>query len=463
MLGLSHRIRRFFAASESGARWVSLPQVRELAQARDAEAFERHTQLHLAFLGRLSAAICIVGALLWWPVDWIIYNKSIQQHGPPQAFRVTICVICALYLLGSRRPFFLRNSIWLLTALVTAVMATLGATAGAQGGLEQPWYHLAYPLLCASLLFPAPLRQRIVLVTMQALGSLGGLLLPHPEGWSSPYLPLSLSMVFLVSVVSTALGHYAYLLFSDNFRQAQALARSTAELEDRVTEKTQDLRDLLAHSEGVLDKERARISRDLHDELGQELTALRFAVALTHEHFLRDPQAIEKNLRELEHILQRARKTLRGLVSELRPLLLEDLGLRAAAEWLAQRVVERTGLSCDVQISGEDQGLSPELAATAYRLLQEALTNVARHAQATRAQVVVRISSDRLELSVTDDGVGFDPSQRGPGMGLLGMRERALALGAPLLVRSSPGAGTEIRCSLPLAASTVVTQPTTSR
>lgn len=451
MQGALRSIRRFFAVSDASGNQETRPRTREFALTEDAVAFERHTRLHLAFLGRISAAICIVGALLWWPADWVIYAGSLQRHGPPQQFRLTLCALCALYLLLSRTDFLLRHALWSIAAMMTAVMATLGATGGAQGGLDQPWYHLAYPLLCVSLLYPAPLRQRMVVVTMQALGSLGGLLLPHPEYCASPYLPLTLSMIFLTTVASTALGHYNFLLFRDNFRQAQELARNAAELEARVAEKTRDVRDLLAHSEALLDKERARISRDLHDELGQELTAVRYAVSLTHARFLKAPHTIETNLIEIDHILQRTLKTMRGMVSELRPPLLDDLGLHAAADWLTKRVGERSGLKCELRLDGDDQDLPADVVTTAYRLLQEALTNAARHAQATEVKVSLSIATSCIQLSVRDNGCGFDTSQRSPGMGLLGMRERALAAGAKLVVMSRPGAGTEIECSLPLS------------
>jgi signal transduction histidine kinase len=306
------------------------------------------------------------------------------------------------------------------------------------------------------LLFPAPLRQRFIMVSVLAMGSLGGLLLPHPEHGQSPFLPLTLSMLFLTTLASTALGHYNYLIFRDNFRQAQELARNAAELEARVAEKTQDMRELLAHSENLLDKERARIARDLHDELGQELTAVRFAVALTQERFAQAPQSIEKNLLEIDHIVQRTSKTVRGLVSELRPLLLDDLGLHAAAQWLTSRIAQRTGLDCQLKIVGDSQELPPEVVTAAYRLMQEALTNVARHAQATQVQVTLHTRREQLDLRITDDGIGFDPALRSAGMGLLGMRERALALGTRLIIRSAPEAGTEIQCSLPLTAKGVV-------
>ena len=456
MLRVISAVVRFFSFSESGLHWVPRPNVPAFAQAQDAEAFARHTQLYLAFLGRICAALCVLVALLWWPVDWLIYLQSIKHHGPPQQFRIALCMICALYLLSSRSPLFARNGIWGITATMTAIMATLGATAGSQGGLEQPWYHLCYPLQCASLLFPAPLRQRFIMVSVLAMGSLGGLLLPHPEHGQSPFLPLTLSMLFLTTLASTALGHYNYLIFRDNFRQAQELARNAAELEARVAEKTQDMRELLAHSENLLDKERARIARDLHDELGQELTAVRFAVALTQERFAQAPQSIEKNLLEIDHIVQRTSKTVRGLVSELRPLLLDDLGLHAAAQWLTSRITQRTGLDCQLKIIGDSQELPPEVVTAAYRLMQEALTNVARHAQATQVQVTLHTRREQLDLRITDDGIGFDPALRSPGMGLLGMRERALALGTKLIIRSAPEAGTEIQCSLPLTAKGVV-------
>jgi signal transduction histidine kinase len=158
-------------------------------------------------------------------------------------------------------------------------------------------------------------------------------------------------------------------------------------------------------------------------------------------------------LREVHALLDRVETQLRRLSRELRPTILDDLGLAPALEWLAQGVADRTGLPITV-VALSDR-LPPEVETAAYRIVQEALTNVVRHARASKVQVEVRRDDSTVRAVIRDDGQGFDVAatlaRRGDrGLGLIGMRERVEALGGKLSIESSPGRGTEVSLTIPV-------------
>jgi signal transduction histidine kinase len=453
MESLSKVFRRHFVASRPDL-GDSQP-----TEAVEEEAFQAHCQGRLDRSGRIGMMLCLFATLAWWPLDSLIYGKATNTPNHSEDFRLIICAVSALYVLLPRGPFFLRHAFWLLSGELAVIMASLSYTAGQLGGLEKPWFYLAYPFTSATIILPLPMRRRAVMISIQSLGWMAGLFLFRPENLASGYLPVTLSVLVLVAIASLALGHYLLLLQRDNFLKSLALSHNAAELESKVAEKTQTLRELLAHLERAREDERAHISRELHDELGQELTALRYTLAVTMERFAQEPALIEKNLSELDHMLGRASKTLRSLVGQMRPPILDDLGLKAATDWLVKNNVQRTGLIYKTTIVGDDSQMQKELVSAAFRILQESLTNVIRHASATHIEVTLTISDRQLELRVADDGVGFDPQSQKGGMGILGMRERALALGAQLVISSSPGAGSEVCCTLPISGPVTFQKP----
>ena len=228
------------------------------------------------------------------------------------------------------------------------------------------------------------------------------------------------------------------------------LAEVNERLEARVAERTEQLRSLTSHIETRREEERRRLAREIHDEMGQLLTALRMEVDLARR---RAPEAaIVETLDRMDDLCGQALDAARALVAELRPRVLDDLGLAAASEWYLERFAERSGLACvwDVQLDGVD--LESARAAGVFRILQESLTNVARHSRARDVEVALRREGDALTLEVSDDGIGIDPG--GPpreGFGLLGMRERARDLGGTLAIERRDPNGTRLYLRVPLA------------
>jgi signal transduction histidine kinase len=200
----------------------------------------------------------------------------------------------------------------------------------------------------------------------------------------------------------------------------------------------------------VREEERTRIAREIHDELGQALTGLKLDLAWLRPRLKDRPELTER----LQSIVVRIDGTIdsvRRIATELRPSVLDHLGLVAAVEWQAQEFSERTGIAAAVRLTASTMVLVPETATTVFRILQEALTNVARHAGATRVEIALDLSIEAVRLEVQDNGRGIDLSARAGArsLGLLGMQERAGACGGELTIDSRPGAGTVLTLYIP--------------
>jgi signal transduction histidine kinase len=213
---------------------------------------------------------------------------------------------------------------------------------------------------------------------------------------------------------------------------------------------------LLARLDFAQEDERKRIAREMHDQFGEQLTALGFRIGL-----LKDTCGDRSDLREqvdaLETVAQRLDRDVEQLVWELRPTALDDLGLRAALANYVQDWSRRVRISAELHTSGLlDDRLASETETAFYRIAQEALTNVARHSRAENVEVILERRADHVLLIVEDDGVGFDPDGKegapGQGFGLLGMQERAALIGASLQIESAVGKGTTILVRMAAAA-----------
>src|SRR6266705_308430 len=231
---------------------------------------------------------------------------------------------------------------------------------------------------------------------------------------------------------------------SDRVRAAEDLEQSRAEL-----------RALAARLQAIREEERTRIAREIHDELGQALTALKLDLAWLGKQSPKSTstsgefRAVDLSIaRRIDDTMQIVRR----IASELRPSVLDQLGLEAAIEYLVQDATRRTGIA--VTLHADDfPRLPDEIASHAFRIIQEALTNVARHSKATRVDVSVRRAGGVIILGVEDNGVGFTPQSLSGlrSLGLVGIRERALACGGTLMIRGEPGQGTGIAVTIPVA------------
>jgi PAS domain S-box-containing protein len=223
--------------------------------------------------------------------------------------------------------------------------------------------------------------------------------------------------------------------------------------EEEVRRSRQELRDLTARLQMVREEERARISREIHDELGQALTGLKIDLAWIRSRIKDHPEPLER----VQSALMRIDGTMdavRRIASELRPSVLDDLGLVAAVEWQAQEFERRTGITVALEVRVTHQAIDDIRSTTVFRMLQETLTNVARHAGASRVEVSLLMGDDMVHLNVRDDGRGITPEEIAGrhSLGLIGLRERAIACGGELVIRGVPHRGTTVSVRIPLAA-----------
>jgi PAS domain S-box-containing protein len=223
--------------------------------------------------------------------------------------------------------------------------------------------------------------------------------------------------------------------------------------EQEVRRAHAELRELAQAMHEVRESERTRIARELHDELGQALTALKMDVDLLGETIARDRTDLLERTDVMRELLDSTVATTRRISADLRPLVLDDLGLGAAAEWLAQTFSQRTHVPCDLNVDVACAQLGEPHASALFRILQETLTNVSKHARAKRVEVRLERSGDDAVLTVVDDGVGMDPAARpNPrSFGLRGIGERVMLLGGDVKITSRPGAGMALVVRIPLA------------
>jgi PAS domain S-box-containing protein len=217
-----------------------------------------------------------------------------------------------------------------------------------------------------------------------------------------------------------------------------------------------ELRELSLAMIEVREAERTRIARELHDELGQVLTALKMDVELFSTKIPADRGDLVDHAASMNKLLDATVATTRRISSDLRPLVLDDLGLSAAAEWLLDGLAQRAGITYELKIAPSCADIGEPQASTLFRVMQESLTNVARHARASHVCVLLTRENGDAVLTVADNGVGMNPDARAkPGsFGLRGIRERVLLLGGTLSVaRNQPG-GTTVLARLPMSAAT---------
>jgi PAS domain S-box-containing protein len=227
----------------------------------------------------------------------------------------------------------------------------------------------------------------------------------------------------------------------------------TKRAENELRATSDQLRNLTAHLQSVREEERARISREVHDELGQSLTAVKMDLAWLVGRLPRNNGPMLRRVRATRRLADSIIRSVRRISTELRPAVL-DLGLAAAVEWQVQEFQARSGIQCKVRL------LTREVVASAssiamFRIFQEALTNIARHAKATRTEVVLQKQRNWLVLLIRDNGRGFDQADplHAKSLGLLGMGERAAILGGRVNISSAPRKGTTVTAWIPLTAS----------
>jgi PAS domain S-box-containing protein len=223
--------------------------------------------------------------------------------------------------------------------------------------------------------------------------------------------------------------------------------------EEELKNSREQLRGLLAHLQSVREDERARISREIHDELGQALTALKIDLSWIIKRLNKDQKPLYEKTQLMSQLIDMNIQTVKRICAELRPGLLDVLGLTAALEWQAEEFQNRTGIKCDITIDPDDIALERDLSTAIFRIFQETLTNVVRHARAKKVVASLKKKDGKLTLKVKDNGRGITEKQitSPKSIGLIGMRERVHYLGGQVEIGGIKDKGTTVIVDFPLS------------
>jgi hypothetical protein len=239
--------------------------------------------------------------------------------------------------------------------------------------------------------------------------------------------------------------HFYTVILRDVTQRARA--------ETALRESKEEIRELALAASTAREQEKSRIARELHDELGQALTALKIDLSWLREHVAGREPAVRDKLGAMQVLVDGTVAASRRISADLRPLVLDDLGLAAGADWLVHNFTNRTGIACELVIAHHaDLDLRDPHATTIFRVLQESLTNIAKHSAATQVEVILERQGEDIVLTVDDNGNGFDAEEtvRPGSFGLVGLRERAALLDGRVKIESAPGRGAHIEMRLPL-------------
>ncbi len=260
----------------------------------------------------------------------------------------------------------------------------------------------------------------------------------------------------VMTAFTVALLLVVWLLARRDAQQREARQRSVVEdkerLETLVAERTAALTELSNHLQVVREDEKAKLARDIHDELGSLLVSAKMDVAWVEDRVRkRDPESVPKLDRALQ-ALDDGVQIKRRIIEELRPTLLDNLGLSAALDWQVHEICDRAGLEFEIATPDDDSAIAPQLSIALYRILQEALTNIVKYAQARRVSVDLGLTADTVTLLIEDDGIGIpdDAQNNLLSHGIAGMRQRVRALRGEFSVARRAEGGTVIEVIIPL-------------
>ena len=261
----------------------------------------------------------------------------------------------------------------------------------------------------------------------------------------------------LMTAFTVTLLLVVWLLARRDARQREdrrmLLATESARLQKLVEDRTTQLSDLSSHLQLVREDEKSKLARDIHDELGGILVSAKMDIAWVEERLRTLHPDFATRLARAQSVLDDGVDVKRRIVEDLRPTMLDNLGLSAALDWQVREICERAGLGCQIETPDDDSMIPPNTAIALYRIAQEALTNIVKYAHAKNVAVELLIADDNLTLLVDDDGVGIPDSAQGNLLahGITGMRQRVLALHGEFAIGRRAQGGTQIEVSVPLA------------
>jgi PAS domain S-box-containing protein len=253
--------------------------------------------------------------------------------------------------------------------------------------------------------------------------------------------------IIIADVQIIEIAFHGKTVFLSSIRDITEQVKAEADLKKLNNE----LRELASHLQDIREEERTNMAREIHDELGQQLTVLKMDLWWLNKRFGTEDEKVKSKIKGALELIDGTINTVRKISSELRPSVLDELGLSEAIEWQTGEFMKRTGIVGIFHSNNPDCKIPADVSTGAFRIFQEALTNVARHAEATEVLVTLNHRSDELHLSISDNGVGFDVSgSQSKTLGLLGIKERIVMLNGQYCITSEPGKGTTISVDIPL-------------
>lgn len=367
-----------------------------------------------------------------------------------------------VWALPPKRASLLRiGEVGLLCSLVFAICVTAFTNRSPFPALQYSLSFLPFPfLIWAALRFTqrgAATATFIISViaiwgTSTGRGPFGPSLITHTKLGNSGIISEIPATFVVLQTYLTALALSAYYLAAATLERRHVV--------DRLRASREELRALSGSLQEAREEERASISREIHDELGQQLTGIKMVVSAFGKRVRTLDPTLEPRCIEISDLADQAVKTVRRIATDLRPGIIDDLGITASLQWLVEDFTANTGVVGSFTTSVHEEPDDSLTCITTFRILQEALTNVARHANARRVEVTFDSIQNELRLRVVDDGCGMDTismktdgkSVRPKTLGLVGMRERALLAGGRIEIESAPGEGTTLTAFLPSTA-----------
>lgn len=414
-------------------------------------SFEQVADRQTRALTRTIAIAAMALLVLLLPYDLLVNQTDSSAASVLVTMRLQLMGIILTFFLVSR---FVGDRVsGLVLALVPAFAITgvFGYAVGRLAHRDGYWFASLYMLPLCSGPFLIRLRVRVLVAATCVLIPLLCFRLSFRGHLSTEHFVHTLGL-FIMAATFTVMGGEVYYRHA---RTAYDLRRALDEkrkelgvlnegLEQRVAEQTSVLRALASRLDEALESERRRFARELHDDLGQELTAMKLEIeAIRAQEKSTVPDGIER----VSAAIARSHISVRRVLESLRPRVLDEQGLAEAVRWLLQGLHERSGILCHSTIEVYDDP-DPQVSLTIFRLAQESLTNIARHAKASNVWLTLHCDGAKVMVEVQDDGVGIDGSAAENRFGLTGMRERVAALQGQLVIEGRQPTGTLVRATM---------------
>lgn len=295
---------------------------------------------------------------------------------------------------------------------------------------------------------------------MPEFSGLSALTLLKESGKDIPFIIVSGNIGEDIAVGAMKAGAHDYIIKGNLKRLVPAIEREMREAEvrrERAHTKNElkfshdKLRSLYAHLNSVREEERANIAREVHDELGQILSALKMDIVFLNKKY-NDHETLVEKTKTMSDLIDTMLKSTKRIITDLRPGILDHLGVSAAIEWHVGEFQRRTGIRCELVMDPEDIVVDKDISTTIFRICQEALTNVIRHAEATRVRICLEEKEDRIFLSIQDNGKGISEEHivKSESFGLIGIKERIAFIGGKVTINGINNTGTTITVTIPL-------------